>query len=170
MYYIRYRLREIREELRAASGVQEPIIYFTEKSLTKWTQDGGPRHDLCRPGDLDPLQSDIAKMLDHFACVTNVTKARIRLPPSLERNGRNDTLRSHAIDVMETMQGEGTLADEQSSTLRDYEYRIWMKHISRDSRHRKRESSSMPLPSMALTRCLKSSGTPLPKCGPTLRL
>ena len=86
MYYIRYRVREIREELRAASGVQELIIYFTEKSLAKWTQDGGPRHDLSRPGETDPLQSDIAKMLDHFACVTNITKARIRPPPSLECN------------------------------------------------------------------------------------
>lgn len=120
MYCIRRRLREIREELRAASGIQELLIYFTENNPAKWTHDGGPRHDLSEPTETDSLQSDIAKMLDHFACVSNVTKARIRLPPSLERNEQIDTLRWHAIGVIETMQGEGTLADEQSSTLGDY--------------------------------------------------
>ena len=120
MYCIRCRLREIREELRAASGIQELLIYFTANNPAKWTHDGGPRHDLSERKETDPLQSDIAKMLDHFACVTNVTKARIRLPPSLERNEQNDTLRWHAIGVIETMQGEGTLADEQCSTLADY--------------------------------------------------
>lgn len=132
MYSIRCRLREIREELRAASGIQELLIYFTENNPAKWTHDGGPRHDLSEPEETDPLQSDIAKMLDHFACVTNVTKARIRLPPSLERNEQNDILRWHAIGVIETMQGEGTLADEQSSTLADY------KISDMDERHFKR--------------------------------
>lgn len=92
MYYIRCRLREIREELRAALGIQELLIYFTENNLAKWTHDGGPRHDLSESKETDPLQSHIAKMLDRFACVSNVTRARIRLPPSLERNEQNDTL------------------------------------------------------------------------------
>lgn len=86
-------------------------------NLAKWTHDG---HDLSEAKETDPLQSDISKVLDHSACVTNVIKARIRLPPSLERNEQNDALWWHAISVIETMQGEGTLADEQSSTLADY--------------------------------------------------
>lgn len=62
MYCICCRLREIREELRAASGIQELFIYFVENNPAKWTHDGGPRHDLSEPKETDSLQSDIAKM------------------------------------------------------------------------------------------------------------
>ena len=66
-------------------------------------------------------QLKFAEILDHFASITSFTKVRIHLSPSLRHYGKNDSLKWFASEMMETTQGEGTLADEQSSTLADYE-------------------------------------------------
>ena len=121
MFYIHCRLRMLRDELRAVLHIPKLRIWFLENDLAKWTQDGVLRFDLSDPGETDPLESDLAKVLGHFACVTNVTKAQIRLPRSLTRNEQNDELKWHASDAIETMQGEGTLAYRQELTLSDYQ-------------------------------------------------
>ena len=94
-------------------------MVFGER-LCKWTQDGAPRFEISDPGETEPLESDLARVLDQLACVTNMTEARIRLPRSLKRNEQNDELRWHASDAIETMQGEGTLAYGQESALSNY--------------------------------------------------
>jgi len=52
-----------------------------------------------------------------FGCVTNVTKAHIRLPPSLKHN---EGVRQCAACVIETMEGKGTLAKLKEFALGDY--------------------------------------------------
>lgn len=121
MFYINCRLRILRDELRAVSHIPKLRIWFLENDFAKWTQDGVLRFDLSDPGETDPLRSDLAKVLGHFACVTNVIKAEIRFPHSLTRNEQNDELRWHASDTIETMQGEDTLAYRQEFTLSDYD-------------------------------------------------
>ncbi len=125
MFNIHCRLRMLRDELRAVSHIPLLRIRFLENDFAKWTQDGVPRSELSDPGDTDPLHSDLAKVMDHFACVTNVIKARIRLPRSLIHNEQNDDLIWHAVETMETMQGEGTLAYHQKLTLMDYGMEDW---------------------------------------------
>lgn len=121
MYNINYYLTELRNELRATSvGISILVIFFKENKIAKWTQDGRPRFDLSEPGDTDPLFSDIAKVLDHFACVTNVTKVQIGLPHSLKSCEQYDEVRCHAMNVCDTMEGKGTLAKEADYTLSDY--------------------------------------------------
>ncbi len=119
MFNIHCRLRMLRDELRAVSHIPKLQIRFLENDFAKWTQDGGPRFELSDPGETSPLHSDLGKLLDHFACVTNVTKARIRLPPSLARDERNEDLIWHASDTIETMEGKDTLAYRQKLTLMD---------------------------------------------------
>ena len=121
MYNINYYLTELRDELRTASvGISTLVVFFRENEIAKWTQDGLPRFDLSEPGETNPLWTDLAGVLDHFACVTNVTKAQIRLPPSLKSCEQNHEVRYHAMDVCDTMEGKGTLADEADYTLSDY--------------------------------------------------
>lgn len=117
MFNIHRHLRMLRDELRAVSIIPKLRICFLENDFAKWTHDGVPRFEPSDPGETHPLYSDLAKVLDHFACVTNVTKARIRLPPSVKCDGLNDDLIWHVNDTIETMQGEGTLADCQEFTL-----------------------------------------------------
>ena len=129
MFYIHCHLRLLRDTLRAASHIPKLRIWFLENNIAKWTQAGGQlRFDLSDPGENDPLYSDLAKVLDHFACITNVTEVKIRLPPSLahqKENEPNDRLRWHASDTIETMRGEGTLAYWQDTTLSDYGMEAW---------------------------------------------
>lgn len=117
IFYIWDHLRKLRDDLRAAARIPKLVVWFKENEIATWCQDGAPRSFLSSYGVTDPLFCDIAELLDHFACVTNVTKAHIRLPPSLTRNEQNDELRWHALYVMETMEGEGTLADDARHTL-----------------------------------------------------
>ena len=156
MFHIHCHLRILRDELRAVSHIPKLRIWFLENDYAKWTQDGGLRFVLSDPEERDPLDSDLAKILDHFACVTNVTKAHIRLPRSLTRNEPNDVLRWHGSDAIDTMQGEGTLAYRQEYTLSDYRMKDWnekcfkkataqkarakLDTITRDGRHKLTEA------------------------------
>lgn len=122
MYNINYYLTELRNELRATSvGISTLVIFFQESKIAKWTQDGQLRFDLGEPGNHNPLFSDIAKVLDHFACVTNVTKVRIDLPHSLQSCEEYDEVRCHAMKVCNTMEGYGTLVREAKYTLSDHD-------------------------------------------------
>ena len=124
MYNINCHIRDLRNELRATSvGIASLTIWFRENEIAKWTRDDGQaRFDLDEDGDEShPLCSDIAKILYHFACVTNVTKAQIHLPPSLERCDKNDEVRRHAMNVTDAMEGKGTLADRMDYTLADHD-------------------------------------------------
>lgn len=123
MFYIHRHLCILRDELRAVSHIPKLTIRFVESSLAKWTQDGAPRFDLSNPGETEPLLSDFAKVLDHFACITNITDAHIYLPSSLKHlkcKEQYEELKWHASDVIETMRGEGTLACFQKYTLNDF--------------------------------------------------
>jgi hypothetical protein len=117
MFYIWDHLRKLRDDLRAVARIPKLVVWFKENDIATWCQDGAPRYILTPSGEVDPLWCDIVQLLDHFACITNVTKAHMRLPPSLTRNEQNDGLRERALCVMETMEGEGTLADEESYIL-----------------------------------------------------
>lgn len=108
MYNINYYLRELRNELRATSvGISILTVVFRENEIAKGAQDSRPRFELSEPREIYPLRNDIVKVWDHFACVTNVTKAHI------------DKVVWHAIDVCKTMEGKGALADESDNTLSD---------------------------------------------------
>ena len=125
MFNILRHVRMLRDELRAVSHIPKLTIWFLENKIAKWTKDGGPRFDLSAPGEKEPLESDFAKVLEEFACVTNVTAVKMRLPPSLPRNQQNDDLIWHASDTIETMQGEGNLAYLQEYTLSDCGLESW---------------------------------------------
>ncbi len=115
MYYIWDHIRKLRDELRAAPRIPKLIIWFMENRLAKWSVDGKPRRIL--HDDDTQLLDDMESILDHFACITNVTKAHIRLPPSLKHN---EGLRQCAACVIETMEGKGTLAKLKEFALGDY--------------------------------------------------
>ena len=114
-YNINCHIRDLRNELRATSvGIASLIIRFRENKIAKWTRDDGQaRFDL----DLNPRFSDIGKVLHQFACVTNVTKAQICLPPSLNRYDKNDEVKRQAMDVLDAMEGNGPLAHELHYTM-----------------------------------------------------
>lgn len=121
MYSINYHIRDLREELRATSvGIASLTIWFRENEIAQWTRDGGQAHSYF-PLDNEepPLLGDVARLLWHFACVTNVGKAQIHLPPSLKQCDEYDEVRRHAMDVTDAMEGTGTLADEMDCTLGD---------------------------------------------------
>ena len=109
MYYIHRHLRDLREELCALTvSIPMMVIEFKESEIAKWTLNGEPRFELT-PYEIYPLdiESDIVRVLDHFACVTCVTKAIIRLPPSL-----NEGFEEHASAVGRVMEGKGIFDDE----------------------------------------------------------
>ena len=114
MYYIWNHIRKLRDELRAAPRIPKLIIWFMENRLAKWSVGGKPRRIL---HDDTQRLDDMESILDHFACVTNVTKAHIRLPPSLKHN---EGVRQCAACVIETMEGKGTLAKLKEFALGDY--------------------------------------------------
>ena len=122
MYNINYYLRNLRDELRATQvGIPKLVVEFQETEFAKWTQDGLPRCELLDPddrlrGDISDafLSSDISKVLNHFACVTNVAEAHIVLPPS------SNDFENYATAVCETMEGKGTLAEEAEFALLDF--------------------------------------------------
>ena len=114
MYYIWDHIRKLRDKLRAAPRIPKLIIWFMENRLAKWSIDGKPRRIL---HDDTKCLDDMQSILDHLACVTNVTKAHIRLPPSLKHN---EGVRQMATNVVETMEGKGTLAKLQELALGDY--------------------------------------------------
>ena len=114
MYYIWDHIRKLRDKLRAAPRIPKLIIWFMENRLAKWSVDGKLRRIL--HDDIQCLD-DMQSILDHLACVTNVTKAHIRLPPSLRHN---EGVRQLATNVVETMEGKGTLAKLQELALGDY--------------------------------------------------
>ena len=123
MYNINCHIRDLRNELRATSvEIASLIIWFRENEIAKWTRDDGQaRFDLDHEDEGYPLFSDVARILSHFACVTNVTKAQIRLPPSLKRYKKYDKVRWHAMDVTDAMEGSDTLADRSDYTMEDYD-------------------------------------------------
>lgn len=125
MFHTNCRLSVLRDELRALSHIPKLRIRFLESDFAKWTQDGVPRFDLSKPGETDPVHSELAKVLDHFACVTNATTVQIRLPASLARDDRNDELRWHAWDTVDTMQGGDSLTWHRAYTLVDYGMEKW---------------------------------------------
>ena len=137
MYNINCHIRDLRNELRATSvGIASLTIRFRENEMAKWTRDDGQtRFDLDEDGDEShPLCSDIAKILYHFACVTNVTEAQMRLPPSLKRYDQYDEVRRHAMDVTDAMEGNGTLAHEMDDIMADRGIsdwkELWFKQIT----------------------------------------
>ena len=79
------------------------IISFKENNIARWTKDGQVRIGLSDSGEIDPLWSDFARVLNPFVCVTNFTKAQVRLPPSSKGYGKYDELKWHAMDVSDTM-------------------------------------------------------------------
>lgn len=130
MYNINYYLTELRRKLRDSSvGIERMVIVFRENKIAKWTQDGRLRFDLGEVGQTSPLFSDIALALHHFACVTNVTKARIGLPHSLESCEHYDEVRSHAMDVTNAMEGKGTLTVAEKYTLSYWNTSVLMEII-----------------------------------------
>ena len=122
MYNIRCHLQGLRKELRATSaGIASLVIWFRENEIAKWTQDDGQaRFDLESNAEKNPRFSDIGKVLYQFAFVTNVTKAQIRLPPSLDRSDKNDEVRRQAMDVLDEMEGSSTPADALHCYMSDY--------------------------------------------------
>ena len=128
MYYINRHLLKLREELCALTvGIPKMIIQFKESEIAKWTQDGKPRFEL-ELGESDERWSDVAKVLDHFACVTSVAKARVILPPSLKG------FRWYALAACKVMEGKGTFADELEHSLANddiaFEYEEYYKLIT----------------------------------------
>ena len=122
MYYINRHLLKLREQLRAVTvGIPKLIIHFKESEIAKWTQDGEPRFELER-GKSDERWSDIARVLDHFACVTSVTKAHVILPPSLKG------FRWYALAACRVMEGKGTFADELEHSLAHDDNDCWLEH------------------------------------------
>ena len=111
MYYILDHIRKLCDKLRAVLRIPKIIIWFMENRLAKWSVDGKPRHIL---SDHSDVLGDMIEILDYFACVTNVTKAHMRLPPSLKHD---EWLRQTAINVIETMEGKGTLDYQRDLTL-----------------------------------------------------
>ena len=122
MYNIKCHLQDLRRELRATSvGIASLVIWFRENEIAKWTQDDGQaRFDLDPGAENYPQCSDIGKALYLFALVTNVTKAQIRLPPSLDRSHKNDEVRRQAMDVLDAMEGRRALADELHYIMSNY--------------------------------------------------
>ena len=116
MYNIYYHVRELRDKLRATTGgIPRLVIDFMENEIAKWTRDGQPRFDLeYEPRFQDIFGSDVAQILDHFTCVTNVTKAYINLPPS------SKDYEDLADRVCETMEGHDTLAHHIKYILSDH--------------------------------------------------
>ncbi|MCJ1230817.1 hypothetical protein MMC12_007491 [Toensbergia leucococca] len=93
MYRIWDHIRKLRDKLRHPR-IQKLMIWFVESKLAKWSQDGEPRYVLDRIN----LRDDMRLILDHFICIKPVTKARMRLPPSLNRN---DEVKQYASCVIE---------------------------------------------------------------------
>ena len=106
MFHIYEHIRKLRDKLRAAPQIPKLLIWFKENKLVKWSEDGKPRRTL---EELDEyVRDDMEIVLDHFARITNVKKANVRLPPTLQRNER---VRQYASLVLQRME-EGSLDDE----------------------------------------------------------
>lgn len=124
MYNIICHLKDLRNKLRATSvGIASLVIWFRENRIAKWTRDDGrARFDLNphAENENDPRSSDIGKVLYQFACVTNLTKAQICLPPSLNRCDKDDEVRRQAMNVLDAMEGRSVLADELHHIRSDY--------------------------------------------------
>lgn len=106
MFHIYEHIRKLRDKLRAAPQIPKLLIWFKEDKLVKWSEDGKPRRTL---QELDEyVRDDMEIVLDLFARITNVKKANVRLPPTLQRN---DRVRQYASLVLERME-EGSLDDE----------------------------------------------------------
>lgn len=114
MYYIWDHIRKLRDDLRAAPRIPKLGIWFIENRLAKWSLNGKPRRIL--HDDDTRLLDDMESILDHFACVNNVTKAYIRLPPSLKHN---EGVRRDAAFVIDTMEGKGPVAKPRDLDLCD---------------------------------------------------
>lgn len=115
MYYIWDHIRKLRDELRAVQRIPKLDIWFTENRLAKWSLDGEPRAFLY-DNDAE-LPTDIEMILNHFACVNNVTKAYIRLPSSLKQD---EFLLHRVASAIEDMEGGVTIAESRDLYLPDY--------------------------------------------------
>ena len=103
MYYIWDHLRQLTDRLRAATRIPKLVMWFVENKFANWSIDGQPRRILY--GDDTEFFDDMASIFDQFSYVTNVTKAHIRLPPSLKHD---EDVRDHAAFMIDTMEGKWT--------------------------------------------------------------
>ena len=68
--------------------------------LVKWSEDGKPRRILQEFDEY--MRDDMEIVLDHFMRITNVEKANVRLPSTLQRS---DRFRRYASLVLQRMEG-----------------------------------------------------------------
>ena len=117
MLYLHECLKRLRDELRKGPQLYHLSVHFLENREVKWGKDGVPRaslmcYDYQRRNDMEIL-------LDHFAFITNVDKATVRLPPSLAQNEYAETHLFFGIDRMEGRDLEDGDPDVYSEVTED---------------------------------------------------